>query len=187
VQTLDIGAWFNRTYPKRAADKFAGETVPALTGLFDFLKDYKGRVYVELKDGGEMLPLVEAVGKMIRQTDLLPNVIVKSFNLEAVAQFKKLFPEITTAALFEPKIALLLCGRRSLIELARNCGADELSLHYSLATKKLVESAAREDLPVTIWTVDRPVWVRRASEIGVQAIITNNPARLIAARGRATS
>ena len=183
LQTLDVGSWFNLRHPKKAEDRFFGETVPTLAQLFDFLDGYGGRVYVELKGRtDEMFALVEAVSKAIRRTNLMPNIVLKSFKLEAVAQAKKFIPEVCTAALFAPQISSLLRKQSHLIERAQRCGADELSLHYSLATQKLVENAARENMPITIWTADHPVWVRRALGVGIHAIITNNPARLIAAR-----
>jgi glycerophosphoryl diester phosphodiesterase len=185
LQTLDLGRWFNQRFPRRARDEFSGETIPTLAQAFAFLHKFQGRIYVELKGFAREMPAtVEAVIKEIRQTDLLPNVILKSFDLGAIAEAKRLIPEIRTAALFAPKILSVLRGRQRLIEEARGSNADELSLHYSLATKKLIERAASESIPVTIWTADRPSWVRRARELGIKAIITNNPARFVAERDR---
>lgn len=185
LQSLDLGVWFNQRFPRRADDKFAGEGVPTLGQTFDFLRDFRGRIYVELKGFARETPvLVEAVLKEIRQIKLLPNIILKSFNLDAIALAKKNFPEIRTAALFAPKLISFPRRKYRLIEDAKNKDADELSLHYSLATKKMVEMAKEEKMPVTIWTADRPVWVRRAINLGIRAIITNNPARLIAERER---
>ena len=183
LQRLNVGAWFKRSRPSKANPKFAGEAVPTLAQVFDFLRGYEGRIYVELKGKTEeTLALVETVGRATRQTNLLPNIVLKSFKLEAIALSKKLFPEIRAAALFAPKIVSLLRRERPLIERAKAFGADELSLHHSLATRKTVASATRENLPVAVWTINRPVWIKRAAEIGVRAIITNHPARLVAAR-----
>lgn len=185
LQNLDVGAWFNRKNPKIADPKFAGESVPTLRRLFDFLSGYGGRIYVELKGRiEEMFALVEAVAKLIRRTDFLPNIVLKSFKLEAIARARLLLPELRTAALFAPKILAVLRKKSRLIERARAFFADELSLHYSLATRRFARKAACANLPLTIWTTDRPAWIRRASEIGVGAIITNNPARLLAARAK---
>ena len=37
-------------------------------------------------------------------------------------------------------------------------------------------------MSVVIWTADHPRWVKRATKLGIKAIITNDPARLIAVR-----
>jgi glycerophosphoryl diester phosphodiesterase len=184
LQTLDVGTWFNRKNPKRANKKFAAETVPTFAQLLDFLKDYEGLLYVELKGEAEEIPaLTKAVCDFIRQSEMFPQIIIKSFKLEGIAIAKKILPNVRTAALFEPKIPDYFLTRRSLlIDRAAESGADELSLHYSLATKKLVREAKERGFPTMIWTVDKRIWVKRALNLGVKAIITNNPANLLAKR-----
>lgn len=185
---LDVGTWFNAKFPAKASEKFSGESVPSLTKLFSFLKGYRGRLYLEMKGSpSETSALAEAIVKIIRESVFLPQIVVKSFKLEAVEKIKTLLPEVATAALFAPKILTVLRKQNRVIEQARAFLADELSLHYSLATEKLVRKAKNEGFPTTIWTADHPMWVRRASEIGIHAIITNNPARLLAKRAEMES
>lgn len=180
---LDVGSWFNLKYPKKAVQKFSSETIPTLTEFLEFLGDYKGLLYLELKcKEAEIQTLVKAVTEIVKNSKLFPKITIKSFKLEAVAHTNKLLPEVRTAALFAPKIMTLLKKQSYLIEKAQECKADELSLHFSLATHKLVESAESQGFSTIIWTADHPVWVKRASEIGLKAIITNNPARLLAKR-----
>jgi glycerophosphoryl diester phosphodiesterase len=180
LQNLDVGTWFNLKNPHRANEKFPDETVPTFAQLLSFLDGYKGLLYVEMKfAGNEISALVEAVCGIIRESKFLPQVKLKSFNLEAIERAKKLFPEIRTVALFEPKFRTLLSGKLHLIEKAEAFRADELSLHCSLATRKMIEKAKAKNFPVTIWTADNPAWVGRAINLGLDAIITNNPARLL--------
>lgn len=183
LQNVDVGAWFNSVHPQKADAKFSGETIPTLAKLLNFLRGYQGRIYVELKGGNEESPaLVEATAKLLKQSGLLLNVVLKSFKLPAVAHARKILPEICTAALFAPKIVSIMRKKSRLIEMAKEVGADELSLHYSLATAKMVAAANEQNMPVTIWTADHPAWIKRALERGIRAVITNNPARLIAKR-----
>lgn len=185
--TFDVGSWFNDQNPHKSNGKFSLETVPTLESLLEFLGDYKGLLYLELKcREAESGSLAETVCQMIRGSDLLPRIIVKSFNLEAVLKARRLLPEVRTAALFAPKILDVLRKKKRLLEKAQECEADEISIHFSLATEKFVSRAAKKNLPVTIWTANNPVWVRRAIKLGVNAIITNNPARLKAARDEIT-
>ena len=142
-------------------------------------------LYVELKGRDSAIPaLAEAVGKAIRQTNLLPNIIIKSFNLEAVKLAKQILPEVKTAALFEPKILTILRKKKFILDEAAKYRADEISLHYSLATKSFVRRARENNFSTVIWTADNPVWVKRASDYGISAIITNDPAKLLAERER---
>ena len=91
-------------------------------------------------------------------------------------------PTVRTAALFAPKIMSILRKEKYLVKIAAEMGADEISLHYTLATKKLVSKAEKRGLPVAIWTADSPRWVKRAIKLGIKTIITNDPSRLIARR-----
>lgn len=183
LQTIDVGSWFNFKYPNKSNQKFSQETVPTLETFLEFLGDYKGLIYLELKCKLAEIPqLVKAVTEIVKKSKLFPNITIKSFALEAVAETNRLLPEVRTAALFAPKIMTLLDKQSYLIAKAQECKADELSLHFSLATYKLVEVAESQGLPTIIWTADHPVWVKRAKEIGLRAIITNNPARLLAKR-----
>lgn len=180
LQTIDAGSWFNEKNPLKAKSCFSKERISTFRETLTFLNDYKGLLYVELKcKDAEMPSLVEAVAKIIRQSKLFSNIIVKSFTLSALEQIKKLIPDICTAALFAPQIMAILRKQSRLIERAREHRSNELSLHFSLATQKLVKKAKIQGLQTIIWTADHPVWVKRAREIGIKAIITNNPTRLL--------
>lgn len=183
LRQLDIGTWFNLKNPHNADERYSAERIPSFTQLLDFLDDYKGILYVELKcNGNEFAPLVESVCRIIGKSKFLRQVKLKSFNLAAIKEAKALFPEITTVALFEPTIRTILNKQTEIIEKAGAHSADELSLHYSLATQKMMRKAKEKNLPVTVWTVDNPAWVKRAVNLGLDAVISNNPARLLAKR-----
>jgi glycerophosphoryl diester phosphodiesterase len=76
----------------------------------------------------------------------------------------------------------ILRKEKHLVSIAEEFGADELSLHFALATRKLMEKADKRGLPVNIWTADSPRWVKRGIRIGLSSIITNDPAKLLARR-----
>jgi glycerophosphoryl diester phosphodiesterase len=44
-----------------------------------------------------------------------------------------------------------------------------------------VEKAKLAGLKVVVWTVDDPTWLARARSMGVEALITNDPARMLKA------
>ncbi len=151
---------------------------PVGAGCSDFL------LYVELKFADNKVEkLVETVCEMILESEFLPNIKLNSFNLKAIKHAKENFPAIRTVALFEPEFRTVFRKKTSIFKAAETHLADEISLHYSLATRKTVENAKKLNLPVTIWTVDQKVWVKRAVDLGIEAIISNNPARLLRAKG----
>jgi glycerophosphoryl diester phosphodiesterase len=183
LQKLNVGSWFNEKFPNLADENFAKQTVPTLENLLDYLKEYKGLLYLELKCRKyEIVPLVEAVGKIIERSELFPQIILKSFRLKAIAFAKIISPDVYTASLFSPKIKNVINKKKHLLEKAEDSLANEISLHYSLATKKLVKKATNRGLPVTIWTADNPRWVKRGFDLGINAIITNDPERLLKKR-----
>ncbi len=177
---VDIGSWFNKNFPKKAKSEFANETVPTLTQVLYLLKDTKGLIYIELKCGdAEYEPLAKAVCDTIRDSHLLPQIIVKSFKLAAIPVVRFHLPEVQTAALFEPTILDFLRRRKYILDIAHEFGAHQISLHYSLVTRKFVSLATLSQTPVTIWTADDPKWKKRCAKLGIRALITNDPARFI--------
>ncbi len=183
LQNLDVGSWFNDKNPKSYDLTFSSETVSTLKQTLDFLSDYKGLIYIELKCKKEETEmLVKAVCEEIKKFQLPENIIVKSFKLEVIPRIRQICPDIKTAALFAPKIMNVLRKEKNLLTLADELGADQVSLHFSLVTGNLVKKADKKNFPLTIWTVDNPLWVKRALKLGVGALITNNPARLLAKR-----
>ena len=179
---VDVGSWFARRRNHEGGD-FAGETIPTLRALLEFLKDFRGLIYIELKcRESETEKLARAVCEIISASHLLPQIIVKSFQLEVIPAVRRHCPQARTAALFAPKIMTILRKEKRLVSIADELGADMISVHFSLATRKLMKKAGKRNLPVTIWTADHPRWVRRAFELGLFAVITNNPAVLLAKR-----
>ncbi|MFT3743653.1 MAG: glycerophosphodiester phosphodiesterase family protein [Pyrinomonadaceae bacterium] len=181
--TIDVGSWFNKRFPKSANSAFSNEPVPTLAAVLELLKHTTGPIYIELKCGHKNYePLAKAVCDIIRDSPQLPQMIVKSFKLAAIPVVRLKLPEVQTAALFEPKILDLVRSKKHLITLAKEFGAHQLSLHYSLATKKFAALAKTAEMPVTIWTADNVKWVDRCRERDIKALITNDPAKLLSAR-----
>jgi len=183
IARIDVGSWFNQKYATRADEKFSRARIPTLDSFLDFLRDYEGRLYLELKcNEKNFAPLVDEVVRIIGRKKFRPQLVVKSFVLESIKRFRKQIPDVITAALFAPKIRTIIRSESRLIERAKSFGADELSLHYSLASEVLVRQAKDERMLTTIWTADHPRWIHLADASGIYAIITNDPARLLEAR-----
>ena len=183
---IDAGSWFNRFKPHRADEKFSAETISTLAEVFGLLRDFRGLIYVELKSyANDYEELADVVCRTIAEFPLLlPQIIVKSFRLEALPHVRRFCPPVQTAALFEPKLVTVLRRNTDYAVAAQEFGADQLSVHFSLATKTLMNEAEKLKMPVTIWTADNPLWVRRAQTLGIAAIVSNNPARLLAKKAK---
>lgn len=183
LKSVDIGSWFNRKYPDLQDPNFANQTIPTLKETLEFLQGYKGVIYIEIKCRKKNIKaLSKAVCKDIKDSPLLPQIIVKSFKLDVLPNIQKHCPNAKTAALFAPKVKTIIRKEKRLINIAKDLNADFLSLHFSLATKNLMRKAREQNLEVAIWTADSPRWVKRSLKLGIKHIITNNPARLLAKR-----
>jgi glycerophosphoryl diester phosphodiesterase len=168
LSNVDVGSWFDRQFEK--------ERIPGLAQLFELFQSNNLILYLEMKSqASEQTRLAEACCRLIDEHLLKNRVIFECFELAALETVKHIDSTLKTAALFQPPSSFIL-------KRAKAIGASELALHHRLATKQLVQKARLADLRVVTWTVDDPAWVSRAEATGIDALITNNPTALIAAR-----
>ncbi len=184
LSKVDVGLWFNGKYPKRQRPEFRLETIPTLETLLNTLRDISGPTYIELKCGEtDYEQTARAVCDVIRDSPLLAQMIVKSFKLATIPAVRHFLPGVQTAALFAPEIMHFVRRKKHIIALAREFGAHQISLHHSLATRKLTALAAEAKMPVTVWTADNTDWIERCRSFRIGSLITNDPAKMLAARG----
>jgi glycerophosphoryl diester phosphodiesterase len=180
---IGVGSWFNRRFPAFASSEFDLETVPTLSEVLELFREFNGTIYIELKCGpDDREKLALAVTEIVRDSELQAQIIIKSFNLAVIGSVGCRLPGVRTAALFAPSIRHFLRRKRYIVDLAREIGAHEISIHRSLLGRGLLKHAAESHVPVTVWTVDDPAWVGRCQKLGVKALITNDPALMLAAR-----
>jgi glycerophosphoryl diester phosphodiesterase len=174
----EVGSWFNHRFPALASKSYARERVPTLKQLFSFLEGSRARLYLEMKgvkSQGSSLAL--EVSKLIRDHSLEARVVVLSFDLASIRALKDIDPNIRTAALFQPGLLRTGSSVRTtkMVRAALEVQADEIALHRLLASPRAVRQARDEGLNVVVWTVDQPAWFETARQLGIHAIITNNP------------
>jgi len=152
------------------AEELRSVGVPSLRELFELMAGNSLLLCLEIKSREPELP--ELCCRMVREFGFEERVIVECFDLDVLRPI-----QLRTAALFEPRIY----PDRNLIERALAVGATALALHHKLAKAMLVEKAKAASLMVVVWTVDDPGWVARARVMGIEALITNDPARMLKA------
>lgn len=174
ISEVDVGRWFK-------TGSFAGETVPSLAQLLVLFQSNNGTLYLEMKTDSpaEQRPLAEACCRLINEHSLKERVMVECFQLPALEIVKEIDSEIKTAALFDRAFI----GQRIVVQ-ATEIEATAVALHYRLARKRLVEKSKQTGLHVAVWTVDDCRWIERARELGIDALITNDPARMLKSRAR---
>ena len=169
LSQIDVGSWFK-------GGTFANETVPSLVELFELFQSNDARLYLEMKcdTAAEHRPLAEACCRLINEFSFKERVVVECFQLPALKVLKEIDSEIKTAALFDRAFT-----DQSIITRATEIGAIAVALHQRLARKSLVEKSKQAGFHVAVWTVDDPAWLQHARELGIDALITNDPARML--------
>lgn len=178
LQAIDVGSWF----ADKTQKPFTGERLPRLRQVCELFNKNNGLLYIEMKcEQHEGQALANEVVRLTNQAGLQQRVVVESFELSAIMEVKKLDPAIRTAALFEPRLSRPFSSIRRLrmVDTARDLGADEIALHHSLASARVVEKARQAGLEVVVWTVSDPAWIGIARSLDIKALIANDPALLL--------
>jgi len=171
IQTLDAGGWFGR--------QFAGERVPRLEQVLAFCAG-RARVFVELKPGGGPALAQRALETIARVPD--DETAVISFDPDLVQEVARHRPDLPLGFLVSERYVRQL-GPEQAVLATLACGAGFIAPHHNAASEAVIALAHGAGLPVSVWTVDDPVDVRRLAALGVDAITTNRPEVALAALG----
>lgn len=166
LRTLDAGSWF--------APQFAGERVPLLSEVLD-LVGHRLRINIEIKgrdwkgDGIEF-----EIAQMIRDRKLEQEVIISSFNPAALVRMHRVAPELQRGLLYAPNLPAYLSPTwtRLLTQ------PEALHPYYAMMDAQAVRRAQLRGYRVNVWTVNTPQDMQAMISLGVDAIITDHPARL---------
>jgi glycerophosphoryl diester phosphodiesterase len=187
LKQVDVGSWFNRCHPELARVQYERQTIATLDDALAFIANQSNRqsiAYVEVKCGRSYRrndELARATLQVVRKHQEQLEMRIISFNLRAIARMKRLEPSLRTGALFSSR-RKILNSAESIIRRATDCGADEVVLHHSLVSGRLIELITRNGLLPVVWTVDDPRWKGRAEKLGIRALITNDPGRMLSHR-----
>ena len=154
--------------------------MPTLEEVFDLAPGNEVQFNIETKsfaDHPELSPppeeFVNLVLALIRKHHLEKRVMLQSFDFRTLRVMKKLAPEIKLVALWEG-------DNRDFVSIAKDAGATVISPNYLLVTPEKVRAAHQAGLEVVPWTADAPADWDNLIAAKVDAIITDDPAELIA-------
>lgn len=179
LRRWDCGAKANPQFPRQVA--VPGTRVPTLDEVYALAPRGKFEFNVETKIFAkypQLTPEPEEFARLmveaIRRHKLEKRVIVQSFDFRTLKAVKQLAPEIRLSALFEQ------LGMRDVVKATVETGATICSPHYTLVNAALVERAHAAGLQVVPWTANEPEQWKKLVEAGVDAIISDDPAALLA-------
>jgi glycerophosphoryl diester phosphodiesterase len=154
--------------------QFAGERIPLLADVIATIPP-KQKLYVEIKCGPEILPL-------LRQTFLdsgkMDRIVVIGFDLETVTAAKKQIglPTYWLKGTEKVKDTQQWIGHdAALAQTTKDRGLDGLDVHYAGVTEKFVRGVRACGQKLYVWTVDDPDEAARLVALGVDGITTNRP------------
>ncbi|MDP2700206.1 glycerophosphodiester phosphodiesterase family protein [Thalassospira sp.] len=166
LRALDAGSWFS--------DIYIGERIPTLEDAFDTLAALEMGVNLEIKPSGcDPVALCKEVAKRIGQRRDVP-VLLSSFDDGAVAVIPDLLPGIPCGWLVE-EIPVNWQERYQALN-ARALHCDHKSL-----TRAQAEEVVAAGVPLVCYTINDPVRAAELFDWGVTSVITDDPARMIAA------
>ena len=156
IQEIDIGSWF--------APEFSSERVPTLREVLAEVSG-KSRLVIELKYYGHDEQLEQRVVDIVEQADMVDDVAIMSLNYAGMQKIRQLRPDWTIG----------LLSVKALGNLTR-LDVDFLAVSTGMATPGFVRRAQKSGKQVFVWTINDAVTLSRVMSLGVDGIITDEPA-----------
>jgi glycerophosphoryl diester phosphodiesterase len=169
--TVDGG----RTFPFRGQ----GLQIPTLQEVLEAFPDTPLNIDIKPRE----LTIVEPFCRMLHDYDRLQTVVIGSFNDDQLNHFRKLCPQVATAAGVTETRMFYDLQRVGLARLYRPRAAafqlPEYAEGQRLITPDFIHDAHRVGMDVHVWTVDEKASMRRLIDWGVDGLMSDYPDRLL--------
>jgi len=160
IQALDAGSWFS--------PDFKGEPIPTLAEALELARN-KIKLNIELKFNGRDKQLVASVVQIIRDHDFDSECVITSLNYDGLKKVEKLSPDLKTGFIIAKSIGNMF-----------RVDSDFLSLAAGMVNADVLAAARKRKMEVHVWTVNRPDRMSYFINLGVDNIISDYPAKLVA-------
>jgi glycerophosphoryl diester phosphodiesterase len=183
LRQWDCGALQNSSFPRQKP--VPGTKMPTLEEVFDLAAASNVQFNIETKidpEAPDLAPDPETFARLVvnlvRKHGMEKRVMVQSFDFRTLKEVRKLAPDLRLSGLYSGP-------PRSFVEIAKEAGSAEksaeiVSPHFSLVTPERVQAAHDAGIQVIAWTANTPALWRKLADARVDAIITDDPAELIA-------
>ena len=153
---IDVGSWFDPAY--------AGERTPTLAQVLDIARN-RAKVLVELKYYGQAVDLEARTIRVIERAGMADHVAIMSLKYPAVRKVRELRPDWRTGVL-----AATAVGNLTRLE------GDFIAVNAHHVGPRLVSTASAAGKDLYVWTVNDPLEISAMISMGVDGIITDEPA-----------
>lgn len=174
LRALDAGSWFDA--------RFSGERIPSLDELFELLSETERSsgvsrwLFIELKHGNDVYPgIEEALVLAIAGSGRMERIAVISFDHRAIARIQAMAPSLRTGVLYDARPL-------DSAALAQAAQAGWIGPAVKWVDAEEVARARQAGLEVFVWTANQEAAMRRMIALGVSAVGSDYPDRLLAIR-----
>ncbi len=187
IAKYDVGSRPSEVWPEKACVR---AVKPLAADLISFVENYtkeKGyspvRYNIEIKSldaagEGQNWPTYDAFAticcKFLHSMQLGDRLTVQSFDARALNYIHEKYPEFILSYLIDSDAPEFDKYMGRLIFTPQ-----WLSPHHSITDEELVKKCREKGMRLVPWTVDEPEDIRRMLDLGVEAIISNYPDRVI--------
>ena len=201
IGRLDLDSDYGRRFPEQA--QLDGIYMPTLQELFEKMQQpefEQMRLMVEIKSEPNYLSqdrenIASLVIKQIREANLSNKVLLHSFDWLLLSEFKKKDPKITTSFLtkkgyqnesenYYPSQVFMQDAAgysNSVPEKISALGGSVWCPYFKDITRDRLLSARENNLIVVVWTLNELDDIDAMIELGVDAIVTDYPPRVMSA------
>lgn len=176
-------------------DPVSAADVPTLDEVLELLAGAGVGAHVDLKQPGYEFEAVEAIDRH----GLTERALVSTAFAVTARRVRELRPELPVAigyprdrygvsrfswppAVTRPAAAALRSAMPARVPLLlRASRATVLALHHTLCSRAAVDAAHRRGAPVFGWTANDPATVERLVDVGVDAIVSDDPEMVVTA------
>ncbi len=156
LKDIDIGSWFD--------PKFSAQRVPTLKQVLELARG-KANVVIELKYYGHDQNLEQRVIDIVESADMVNETAIMSLKYKAVQKIRTLRPDWKVGLLSATAI-----GDLSQLD------TDFLAVATGMVSAGFITRAHKAGRQVFVWTVNDPVSMSRMISLGVDGLITDEPA-----------
>lgn len=161
---------FHKTKPHSVAMA----RIPLLAEVLELVKPSQAMVNIEIKSGIVLYKGIEkAVWQLVRDFGMEDRILYSSFNHFSLTTLKQIDPHTRIGLLYsEAMVDPALY--------AKHVQADAIHPFFpNCFAPGVMEGCRAEEIMVNPWTVDDPEMMRSLKEVGVHAVITNDPGMAI--------
>ena len=158
---LDFGIWFDNKYKNEKIVLFE-----------DFARDYLDKdltFAIELK----VLGIEKETLEIINKYKVHNNIYITSFLYEALANVRKIDPNIKLSWLIEDRIS------KENIEKLLRINGNQICPRASLVSKEDIEIANNNGLGVRLWEIDNEEIMKKVYKLNIEGMTVNFPDKLI--------